>query len=99
MCCLTASEANKPAASSQQSVAADGSGGSAGGRSSVPPPPTTTFKDDAEALRVANETHLGLVAYAITRELKRTPKVGDGLEFGMVAINRGDVSNPATAFL
>ncbi|HET7734445.1 MAG TPA: NAD-dependent succinate-semialdehyde dehydrogenase [Nocardioidaceae bacterium] len=63
-----------------------------------PVAPITTFKDDDEALRVANDTRFGLVAYAFTRDLTRTLRISEGLEFGMVGINQGIVSNPAAPF-
>src|SRR5699024_2015784 len=54
-----------------------------------------TFTDDDEAIVRANETPYGLVAYAYTTDLERTLRLGDELEFGMVGINRGIVSDPA----
>ena len=47
---------------------------------------------------MANDTEYGLVAYAYTRDLSRTIRVSEGLEFGMVGINQGIVSNPAAPF-
>jgi succinate-semialdehyde dehydrogenase / glutarate-semialdehyde dehydrogenase len=63
-----------------------------------PVAPITTFTDDDEALRIANDTSFGLVAYAFTSDLRRTLRVSEGLEFGMVGINQGIVSNPAAPF-
>jgi succinate-semialdehyde dehydrogenase/glutarate-semialdehyde dehydrogenase len=63
-----------------------------------PVAPITTFDTDTEALRLANDTEYGLVAYAFTRDLSRALAVAEGLDTGMVAINQGIVSNPAAPF-
>jgi len=63
-----------------------------------PVAPVTTFGTDDEALRMANDTEYGLVAYAFTRDLNRALRVAEGLETGMVGINQGIVSNPAAPF-
>ncbi|QNN55084.1 NAD-dependent succinate-semialdehyde dehydrogenase [Nocardioides mesophilus] len=58
----------------------------------------TTFADEAEALRIANDTEFGLVGYVFTRDVSRAVRVAEGLETGMVGINQGLVSNPAGPF-
>ncbi len=63
-----------------------------------PVAPIVTFADDAEGLRLANDTEYGLVAYAYTKDLKRALRVAEGLETGMVGLNAGIVSNPAAPF-
>src|SRR6266542_383097 len=63
-----------------------------------PVAPIATFMHDDEALRAANDTEYGLVAYAYTRDLDRAFRVIEGLETGMVGLNRGLVSNPAGPF-
>jgi len=63
-----------------------------------PVAPIFTFTDDDEALRMANDTEFGLVAYAFTQSYSRAIKVYEGLETGMVGINQGVVSNPAAPF-
>ena len=63
-----------------------------------PVAPITTFSDDAKAVRLANDTEYGLVAYAFTTDLGRTIRVSEGLQFGMVGINQGIISNPAAPF-
>ena len=63
-----------------------------------PVAPITTFTTDEEAIAMANDTEYGLVAYAFTQDLARTIRVSEGLEFGMVGINQGIVSNPAAPF-
>jgi succinate-semialdehyde dehydrogenase / glutarate-semialdehyde dehydrogenase len=63
-----------------------------------PVAPVSTFTDEAEAMRAANDSEFGLVAYAFTRDLSRAVRVMEGLEVGMVGLNRGLVSNPAAPF-
>ncbi len=63
-----------------------------------PVAPVTTFRDEAEAIERANETEYGLVSYAYTRDLSRTIRLAERLDFGMVGINTGLVSNPAAPF-
>jgi succinate-semialdehyde dehydrogenase/glutarate-semialdehyde dehydrogenase len=63
-----------------------------------PVAPITTFSDEDKAIAMANDTEYGLVAYAFTTDLGRTIRVSEGLEFGMVGINQGIVSNPAAPF-
>jgi succinate-semialdehyde dehydrogenase/glutarate-semialdehyde dehydrogenase len=63
-----------------------------------PVAPIATFSDEDKAIQMANDTEYGLVAYAFTTDLGRTIRVSEGLEFGMVGINQGIVSNPAAPF-
>ena len=63
-----------------------------------PVAPVMIFSDEDEAIALANDTEYGLAAYAFTRDLSRMLKVSEGLEFGMVGINQGIVSNPAAPF-
>ena len=63
-----------------------------------PVAPITTFSDEDKALQLANDTEYGLVAYAFTSDLGRAVRVSEGLQFGMVGINQGIVSNPAAPF-
>ena len=49
-------------------------------------------------MRWANDTEYGLVAYVYTRDLGRAFRVMEGLEYGMVGLNQGMVSNPAAPF-
>ena len=56
------------------------------------------FDTTDEAVTLANATDYGLVAYVYTQDLKRGLSVADRLESGMVAINRGLVSDPAAPF-
>ena len=63
-----------------------------------PVAPITTFQTDAQALSMANDTEFGLVAYIFTRDLSRAVRVSEALEYGMVGVNQGIVSNPAAPF-
>ncbi|MEV6848297.1 NAD-dependent succinate-semialdehyde dehydrogenase [Actinoplanes sp. NPDC051411] len=63
-----------------------------------PVAPIVTFTDEADAVRMANDTEFGLVAYLYTADLARGLRVGEALEAGMVGLNRGLVSDPAAPF-
>ncbi|HEY6748360.1 MAG TPA: NAD-dependent succinate-semialdehyde dehydrogenase [Mycobacteriales bacterium] len=63
-----------------------------------PVAPIVTFTDEAEAVRLANDTEYGLVAYVFTGDLARGLRVSEALEAGMVGLNRGLVSDPAAPF-
>ncbi|MEQ6902189.1 NAD-dependent succinate-semialdehyde dehydrogenase [Nocardioides sp. YIM 152588] len=63
-----------------------------------PVAPITTFTSEDEAIAHANNTEYGLAAYAYTRDLARTIRLGERLEYGMLGINTGLVSNPAAPF-
>ena len=57
-----------------------------------------TFKSEDEAVKRANDTEYGLVAYLYTKDLSRGLRVAERLESGMVGVNRGLVSDPAAPF-
>ena len=57
-----------------------------------------TFKSEDEAIRRANDTEYGLVAYLYTKDLSRGMRVSEQLHFGMIGLNRGLVSDPAAPF-
>ncbi|GHF59878.1 succinate-semialdehyde dehydrogenase/glutarate-semialdehyde dehydrogenase [Amycolatopsis bartoniae] len=63
-----------------------------------PVAPVTTFDTEDEALRLADDTEFGLVAYLFTRDLDRAIRVGERVSTGMVGINTGMVSNAAAPF-
>jgi succinate-semialdehyde dehydrogenase / glutarate-semialdehyde dehydrogenase len=63
-----------------------------------PVAPIVTFQDEAEAVRLANDTEFGLVAYVYTGDLARGLRVSEAIEAGMVGLNRGLVSDPAAPF-
>ncbi|WP_394278669.1 NAD-dependent succinate-semialdehyde dehydrogenase [Microbacterium sp.] len=58
----------------------------------------TTFTDEAEAVRLANDTEYGLVSYVFTQDLARGHRMIDQLETGMMGLNVGVVSNAAAPF-
>jgi succinate-semialdehyde dehydrogenase/glutarate-semialdehyde dehydrogenase len=60
--------------------------------------PVVVFDDEAEAVRMANDTEYGLVSYVYTTDLARGLRVSEALETGMVGLNRGLVSDPAAPF-
>ena len=57
-----------------------------------------TFKTEDEAVKRANDTEYGLVAYLYTKDLSRGMRVSEKLDFGMIGLNRGLVSDPAAPF-
>ena len=57
-----------------------------------------SFNDENEAVRLANGTEAGLVAYVYTRDLARAQRLLDALEVGMTGINVGVVSDAAAPF-
>ncbi|MEP7161816.1 MAG: NAD-dependent succinate-semialdehyde dehydrogenase [Dermatophilaceae bacterium] len=63
-----------------------------------PVAPVVTFTDDEEAVRIANDTEYGLASYVFTRDLSRALRVVEALDYGMVGINQGVISNPAAPF-
>ena len=63
-----------------------------------PVAPITTFETEAEAVAKANDTEYGLSSYVFTRDLQRTIRLAESLDFGMVGVNTGLVSNPAAPF-
>jgi succinate-semialdehyde dehydrogenase/glutarate-semialdehyde dehydrogenase len=63
-----------------------------------PVAPIMAFDAEHEAVAAANDTEYGLVAYVYTGDLARGLRVGEALESGMIALNRGLVSDPAAPF-
>ena len=63
-----------------------------------PVAPITTFASEEEAVEQANATPYGLTSYVYTRDLSRTIRLAESLDFGMVGVNTGLVSNPAAPF-
>jgi succinate-semialdehyde dehydrogenase/glutarate-semialdehyde dehydrogenase len=63
-----------------------------------PVAPIVTFTGEEEAVRLANDTEYGLVAYVYTGDLARGLRVSEAIEAGMVGVNRGLVSDPAAPF-
>ncbi len=63
-----------------------------------PVAPIRTFNTEGEAIAEANDTATRLAAYAFTSDINRFQRVMDELNFGMIGLNRGLVSNPAAPF-
>ena len=63
-----------------------------------PVAPIVTFEGDAQAIELANATEYGLISYVYSSDLKRAIKTAEAIESGMVAINRGVISDPAAPF-
>ena len=63
-----------------------------------PVAPVKSFASEEEAIAAANDTEYGLVSYVYTSDLERAFRVIEGLEFGMVGLNQGIVSNAAAPF-
>ena len=57
-----------------------------------------SFEDTEDVIRRANDTEYGLVAYVFTEDMKRGMHVCERLDYGMVGLNRGLVSDPAAPF-
>ena len=60
--------------------------------------PIFRFETEEEAIAIANSTPYGLAAYFFTRDLGRAWRVGEALEFGMVGLNTGAISNEVAPF-
>ncbi|MDP1862804.1 MAG: NAD-dependent succinate-semialdehyde dehydrogenase [Thiobacillus sp.] len=63
-----------------------------------PVAPLIRFTDEAEVIRMANDTEYGLAAYAYTRDLGRSWRLAEQLDYGMVGINAGMISTAEAAF-
>lgn len=60
--------------------------------------PLFRFSEEAEVIRQANDTEFGLAAYFYSRDLARTWRVSEALEYGIVGINTGIISNEVAPF-
>jgi succinate-semialdehyde dehydrogenase/glutarate-semialdehyde dehydrogenase len=56
------------------------------------------FRTEEDALRLANNSRAGLAAYAYTRDLARSWRISEGLEYGMVGMNTGLISTEVSPF-
>jgi succinate-semialdehyde dehydrogenase/glutarate-semialdehyde dehydrogenase len=63
-----------------------------------PVAPVVIFDTDEEGIALANDTDFGLISYVFSGELGRAIRVAEAMESGMVAINRGVISDPAAPF-
>ena len=60
--------------------------------------PLFRFNDEADVIAMANDTEFGLAAYFYARDLSRVFRVGEALEYGIVGINTGIISNEVAPF-
>ena len=63
-----------------------------------PVSPIISFDTEEEAIAMANDTEFGLAAYFYSRDIGRVWRVAEALEYGMVGINEGIISNAAAPF-
>jgi succinate-semialdehyde dehydrogenase/glutarate-semialdehyde dehydrogenase len=63
-----------------------------------PVAPLFRFSDEAEAIRLANDTEFGLASYFYSRDIGRIFRVAEGLEYGIVGINEGIISTEIAPF-
>ena len=64
----------------------------------APIAPLVRFSDEADAIRLANNTQAGLAAYVYTNDTGQMIRVAESLEYGMVGINEGIISNEMAPF-
>ena len=60
--------------------------------------PLMSFQDEQQAIALANDTEYGLAAYFYSRDIGRVWRVSEALDFGMVGINEGIISDTAAPF-
>ena len=63
-----------------------------------PVAPVVIFDTDAEGIALANDTEFGLISYVFSSDLTRAIRTAEAMESGMVAINKGVISDPAAPF-
>ena len=63
-----------------------------------PVAPVVIFDTDAEGIALANDTDFGLISYVFSSDLTRALRTAEAMESGMVAINKGVISDPAAPF-
>jgi len=63
-----------------------------------PVAPVVRFRDEDEAIRLANDTQFGLAAYFYGRDISRIWRVAEALEFGIIGINEGIISTEVAPF-
>src|SRR3546814_19771235 len=60
--------------------------------------PIVSFRDEDEVLALANQTEYGLASYFYSRDIARIFRVAEKLEYGMVGVNTGLISNEVAPF-
>jgi len=63
-----------------------------------PVAPLIKFNTEEDVVKMANDTEFGLAAYMYARDIGRVWRVSEALEYGMVGINEGIISNPMAPF-
>jgi succinate-semialdehyde dehydrogenase/glutarate-semialdehyde dehydrogenase len=63
-----------------------------------PVAPVVRFETEAEAIAIANDTEFGLASYFYTRDIGRVWRVSEALEYGIVGVNEGIISNEMAPF-
>ncbi len=63
-----------------------------------PVAPIVIFDSDEEGIQMANDTEFGLISYVFSSNLTRALRTAEAMESGMVAINKGVISDPAAPF-
>ncbi|MGY0034883.1 aldehyde dehydrogenase family protein [Pedobacter sp. NJ-S-72] len=63
-----------------------------------PVAPIFKFSNDEEAIHLANDTIYGLASYFYTNDLKRSWKISEALEYGIIGINEGLISSEVAPF-
>jgi len=63
-----------------------------------PVSPLVSFSTEEEAIAIANDTEFGLAAYFCARDVGRVWRVSEGLEYGIIGINEGIISNAMAPF-
>ncbi len=63
-----------------------------------PVAPLIVFDDEAEAVRLANDTPYGLAAYLVTKDLSRAFRVSEALDYGIIGVNDGVPATPQAPF-
>jgi succinate-semialdehyde dehydrogenase/glutarate-semialdehyde dehydrogenase len=63
-----------------------------------PVAPIFAFRDERQAIRMANDTEFGLASYFYTRDLARSLRVAEALEYGIVGLNTGIISTEVAPF-
>ena len=63
-----------------------------------PVAPLFRFKDEADVVKLANDTEFGLASYLYSKDLARVFRVAEALEYGMVGVNTGLISTAEAPF-
>ncbi len=64
----------------------------------APVAPVIRFKEEADAIRMANDTEFGLASYFYSQDINRIFRVSEALEYGMVGVNEGIISTEVAPF-